>query len=89
MHLGLQRSLSGAGRHSLGAARPYRGGMGLLGRMRSPDGVWHVEVWEQRGRQQYRLLRGGALVAAGPGLATIQRILRDEGDVGWAELVED
>lgn len=74
---------------SLGSNRPYRGGVGLLGRMRSPDGVWTVEVWEQRGRQQYRLLRGGARYAEGQSLATIQRILRDDGGVEWAELVED
>jgi len=63
--------------------------VGLVGRLRSPDGAWHVEVWEQRGRQRYRLLYLGGLYADDQSLATIRRILREQGDVDWADLVED
>jgi hypothetical protein len=63
--------------------------VGLVGRLRSPDGVWHVEVWEQRGRQRYRLLRLGGLYAEDESLAKVRRILHDQGEVDWADLVED
>jgi hypothetical protein len=61
----------------------------LLGRWRSPDGAWHIEVWEQRGRQRYRVLYLGGLYQDDVALATALRILREDGDVDWADLVED
>jgi hypothetical protein len=51
--------------------------------------VWHVEVWEQRGRQRYRLLRQGGLYTEDESLATVRRILHEQGEVDWADLVED
>jgi hypothetical protein len=75
-----------------GHATPPRltvAGVGLLGRWRSPDGAWHVEVWQRGSEQWYRVRYLGGLYADKAGLATVQRILREQGDVEWADLIED
>jgi hypothetical protein len=61
----------------------------LLGRWRTPDGVWAVEVWSSRRESWYRVLYSGSLFADKVSIATAQRILREQGDVEWADLVED
>jgi hypothetical protein len=61
----------------------------VLGRMRSPDGAWVVEVHSSRREQWYRVLYLGGVFENKASISTVQRILREHGDVDLADLVED
>jgi len=63
--------------------------MALLGRFRSPDRLWAVEVWSVRREQWYRVLLDGALIADKVGIETVRRLLREQGGLDLADLVEE
>lgn len=50
--------------------------------------MWHVEVWEQRGQQRYRVLRDGGPWADVGHLESV-RIILAEDRIDLGDLIED
>lgn len=60
----------------------------LVGRFRTSDGRWRVEVWRDGRDHWYRVLRGPHVVADGAVIGTVEHVLREAG-IDMADLIED
>jgi len=61
----------------------------VLGRMRTPDGHWVVEVFTVRREQWYRILYLGGVYRERTTLGEVLRVLREDAEVDPGDLIED